>query len=67
MGNAYWVVCWMCTMAFMNYVVQVFSMGSLENSLTALSGHHYIPHMVLVVVYVLLEIFPSPKKKQKAV
>ena len=40
-------------------------MGSLENSLRALSGHLYIPHIVLVVVYILLELFPSPRKKDK--
>lgn len=39
-------------------------MGSLENSLRALSGHLYIPHIVLVVVYILLELFPSPRKKE---
>jgi hypothetical protein len=63
-GWIYWVVCWACTMAFMNYIVQVFSMGSLENSLRALSGHHYLPHILLVVIYVLLEVVPGPKKKK---
>jgi hypothetical protein len=64
-GTIYWFLCWLCTMAFMNYVVQVFSMGSLENSMAALSGHMYLPHIFMVVVYVLLELMPSPKKKSK--
>ena len=66
LGWIYWIVCWLCTMAFMNYVVQVFSMGSLENSLNALSGHGYLPHIVLVIAYILLELIPSPKKKKIA-
>lgn len=66
LGSIYWFLCWLCTMAFMNYVVQVFSMGSLENSLTALSGHHYIPHIALVIIYVILSVFPSPKKAKSA-
>ncbi|KAJ1409386.1 MBOAT, membrane-bound O-acyltransferase family-domain-containing protein, partial [Ochromonadaceae sp. CCMP2298] len=64
-GWLYWGVCWLCTMAFMNYVVQVFSMGSLENSLTALSGHWFLPHLVLLVAYVLLEVMPATKKVAK--
>lgn len=24
MGSFYWIACWACTMAFMNYVVQVY-------------------------------------------
>jgi hypothetical protein len=43
-------------------MMQVFSMGSLENSLTALGSFHYIPHIVLVVLYGLLELLPSPMK-----
>jgi len=64
-GQLYWVVCWTMTMAFMNVIVQVFSMGSLENSLTALGGSYYIPHITLVVAYVLLELLPGGAKKKK--
>ena len=49
----------------LSYATQVFSMGSLENSLRALSGHLYLPHIVLVVGYILLELMPSPRKKDK--
>lgn len=61
-GWVYWILCWVCTMALVNYVVQVFSMGSLENSLTALGGHYYVPHILSVVAYVVLEMLPPVKK-----
>lgn len=38
-------------------------MGSLENSLTALGSFHYIAHVVLLILYVLLELVPTPKSK----
>eukprot|EP01035_Chromulina_nebulosa_P033094 gene33094-44290_t len=62
LAKIYWVVCIFFHMSFMTDIVQVFSMGSLENSLTALGSFHFIPHIVLLVLYGLLELFPSPKK-----
>lgn len=64
-GQLYWVICWALTMGIMNYVVQVFSMGSLENCLVALGGHYFIPHIALVVFYGILEIMPSKKQERK--
>lgn len=58
-GYLYWFVCWLCTFAIMNYTVQTFSMGSLENCLVALGAHYYLPHLLLVVVYIGLEALPS--------
>lgn len=53
-------------MTVITYLVQVFSMGSLENSLTALGAFYYGGHILLAVLYALLEVFPGPKKdKQK--
>jgi len=63
LATVYWWACWVLTMAVMNYVVQVFPMGSLENSLNALGSYHYVPYMVLIASYILLEIVPAPKKK----
>jgi hypothetical protein len=65
--TAYWWVCWAGTMTMMNYVVQVFSMGSLENALNALRSYNYAGHILLVAIYVVLEMVPTPKKKDKAV
>ena len=52
----------------MHYIVQVFSMGSWENSTTALGSYHHIGHLAFVVVYGLLTILPKPKgnKSKKA-
>lgn len=62
-ATIYWHLCWIVTMATMNYVVQVFSMGSLENSLNALRSYYYVPHIAMLAVYLILEMVPTPKKK----
>lgn len=64
-GQAYWVVSWFFTMTTMNYIVQPFSMGSLENSMTCLGSYYYIPHIGLLLTYVLLEVMPKPKSSDK--
>jgi hypothetical protein len=63
-ATVYWHVCWMTTMACMNYVVQVFSMGSLDNSLAALGSYYYAGHIAMVVLYIVLEMVPTPRKKE---
>jgi len=63
-ATIYWHVSWIMTMATMNYVVQVFSMGSLENSLNALSSYYYVPHIAMFLCYVVLEMVPAPRKKK---
>jgi hypothetical protein len=65
-GQIYWVVSWANTTVFLSYVVQTFSMGSYENCMTALGSYNFIPHVVLLVIYVLLEILPGGAKKKKA-
>jgi len=64
-GQLYWAVCLVMTFAFMNYMAQVFSMGSLENCLTALGGSYYMPHSILVVAYIVLEVMPTGGAKKK--
>jgi hypothetical protein len=66
-ATVYWHVCWIFTMATMNYVVQVFSMGSLENSLNALRSYYYVPHIAMFVCYAVLEMVPTPRKKAATV
>mmetsp|Transcript_34143 Transcript_34143/g.32569 ORF Transcript_34143/g.32569 Transcript_34143/m.32569 type:complete len:522 (+) Transcript_34143:207-1772(+) len=61
-ADVYWYGSWFCTTVTMNYVVQVFSMSSLQRCMTALGSYYHIPHIALVVVYVLLELAPTPKK-----
>ena len=65
-GFIYWYACWMGLMFSMNYLAEVYSMGSLERSIAALSGFSYWGHIAGVVVYVLLEfILPKPKSVKK--
>jgi len=49
----------------MTDIVQVFSMGALENSLIALGSFHFIPHIAMVLLYFTLELLPTPGKKDK--
>jgi hypothetical protein len=62
LGYIYKFLCWIGSILTMNYVAQTFSMGSLERSLTALGSLNYCGHMVFVVAYIILTVFPSPKK-----
>ena len=62
---AYWFFCWCCTTIGVHYIVQVFSMGSWENSITALGSYHHIGHIAFVVIYGLLTLLPKPKGKDK--
>jgi hypothetical protein len=45
----------------MHYIVQVFSMGSWENSMTALGSYYHIGHIVFFVIYGILTVLPKPK------
>lgn len=65
LGYIYKFICWIVSILTMNYVAQTFSMGSLERSLGALGSLHYCGHVAFVVSYILLTVFPSPKKHHK--
>jgi hypothetical protein len=65
LAKAWWLVCVFCNMAVVYYYVQTFAMGSMANVHTALGSYHYVPNIAMFVVYVLLELFPSPKKSKK--
>jgi lysophospholipid acyltransferase len=70
-AQAYWAVSIVCTMWSVSYVTQTFSLGSLQNCLTALAGHSYGPHLFFLALYAALEALPVKKarsadKKPKA-
>lgn len=65
LAKIYWVLCIAGQMLVMTDIVQVFSMGSLENSLIALGSFHFVPHIAMVLLYVTLEMLPTPGKKDK--
>ena len=62
--SIYWFVCWAGKLLAMNYVTQTFSMGYLNNSMTALGSYNHVPHMMFVVLAILLKLVPGPKKKK---
>lgn len=61
----YWGVCVFFAVNALNYAAMTFGMGSFERCNTALSSYKYLGHIIFVVLYILLEIFPSPKKPKK--
>mmetsp|Transcript_2184 Transcript_2184/g.2278 ORF Transcript_2184/g.2278 Transcript_2184/m.2278 type:complete len:511 (-) Transcript_2184:102-1634(-) len=61
----YWQVSRIMLVLATSYCVQVFSLSSLERSLTALGSYHYIPHIAMFALYLFLSFMPSPKKKKE--
>ena len=51
---------WPCCVAH-----QVFNFGSLERCLVALGGFHHVPHIAIVLTWLLLELLPKPGPKKK--
>lgn len=49
----------------LNYAAIVFCMCSLERSHRALGSFYYAGHILLIGLYILLELFPSPKSAKK--
>lgn len=61
----YWIVCTVMTTCTLNYCVQVFSLGSWENSMKALGSYHHVPHLTFLLLNILLTVIPGPKKEKK--
>jgi hypothetical protein len=64
-AKIYWYFCTIFCLLGMNYIVQAFTMGSLENTLNAYKAQKFIGHIAIAVVYVALTVFPGPKKEKK--
>mmetsp|Transcript_4371 Transcript_4371/g.3922 ORF Transcript_4371/g.3922 Transcript_4371/m.3922 type:complete len:526 (-) Transcript_4371:58-1635(-) len=63
-GFLYWVVSAIVTSIAMNYIVQVFPLQSWGRCHAALGSYYYVPHIVIIVFYVLLKLSPKPKIKK---
>lgn len=63
-GKIYWVASIVLTLSTLISVSHVFSMGSMERSLIALGSYSFIPHCALLVVYVVLQLLPTPHTKR---
>jgi lysophospholipid acyltransferase len=63
--KVYWYVCMFFTLLAMNYVVQAFTMGSLENTLRTYRSYQFYGHIAIVAAYVILLILPMKKDKME--
>jgi hypothetical protein len=63
-SKVYLLACVVGTMSYINYCVQVFNILTLEGSLRSWGSFYHIPHILLVVAYVLLKFMPIPREKK---
>lgn len=61
----YSFMCWINTTVFRNYVGQTFSMGSYTNCVNAFSGFLFIPHGLMVAAYLVMQLLPSKRDKDR--
>jgi hypothetical protein len=52
-----------CVCVFFILFYQMHFLLTMEKNWVVLSRYHHLPHIVFVMVYALLELLPSPKKK----
>lgn len=60
-ATLYWTFCRVATLLATNYIVQTFSVGSYENSMTCWGSYKHVPHIIYITVIVLLTVIPAPK------
>jgi len=60
-ARVYEVVCWVGTWSAMAYSMQVFYMISMERSMNAWKGYYFIGHVIMMVVFVVLSVLPTPR------
>jgi MBOAT, membrane-bound O-acyltransferase family len=64
-GIAYVILGWLSFFPLMNYVTQVFAVGTMENTLRAFKSYNYCGHIAIVVAYVALAIMPTTTVKKE--
>lgn len=63
-GYLYWIICMAGASFSLNYTAMVFSMGSFERSNLAYMSFNYAGHIAMIILFILLSILPTPKKKK---
>lgn len=58
----YTVLCWLVTTVTLTYHAQTFYMKSLERSIGAFKSFYFIPNILFILVYFILELAPTPPK-----
>ena len=57
----YNAISWLLTMLSINYVAQMFHVQSWDNCYRVLCSYYNIPHILLILVYIVLKCLPKPK------
>jgi MBOAT, membrane-bound O-acyltransferase family len=60
----YSVTCWLVTTVTLTYHAQTFYMRSLERSVGAFRSFYFVPNILFILVYFILEFAPTPPKFQ---
>ena len=58
----YSVICWLSTTVTLTYHAQTFYMRSFERSVGAFRSFYFIPNILFIMVYFILELAPTPPK-----
>jgi len=64
-GYIYWIICWIGTFGAMLYVGEFFFLGSLENCMVCLRSYYFIPHIFLLLVYIVLSLMPTSQSDSR--
>ena len=59
----YNVIAWLLTMLSINYIAQMFHVQSWDNCYRVLVSYYNIPHILLILVYIVLKALPKPKPR----
>jgi D-alanyl-lipoteichoic acid acyltransferase DltB (MBOAT superfamily) len=58
----YSVICWLVTTVTLTYHAQTFYMRSFERSVGAFRSFYFVPNILFILVYFILEFAPTPPK-----
>ena len=56
----YFFICWVFTSTVLTYHAQTFYMRSWERSFGAFRSFYFIPNIVFIASYLILELMPHP-------
>ena len=59
----YNAISWLLTMLSINYIAQMFHVQSWDNCYRVLCSYYNIPHILLILVYIVLKCLPKPKPR----
>lgn len=60
-ANVYNIICWLLTSITLTYHAQTFYMRSWDRSMSAFKSFYFLPNIIFIAFYFLLELLPTPK------